>query len=263
MFCNHLLKEPAAFIEQLVPILDPQMIFCYEEALYIIVSDQDAKTLATYKALVKAATYGQEVPAFYFYNRSIVCAGLEEGHILYSLIFNSTNLVYHNPQFFLPQPLCQRLAKVMKKSRKVFEQGYAHSISFSKSAYGNYLEGVHDIAAFMLHQSGELLLRNLIMAITGQEQRTHSIKENLEACRIFAPKIYQLGLDPVTLQISALIQHLDKAYSCARYSHTYKISTQDLDIAFTLIYRLQQQSRHLMDLLLQPYSDPVTVIAQK
>jgi len=227
-----------AIINKVVDALEPALIYQYQNALYIVMQAQGPPA-PSLKASLHAATYGMEFPDFYIFGRDEVSSGLSNGILLYQLLFADKNKIYTADKLCLLPSLAQRAEQAQQKALTLMEQGLQRSQSFGKGAQFYAQEKQYETAAFMIHQGIELLCRNLILAVTAQEMKTHCIKEKLERCRMFLPALYLLATDKDTKDISPLVLQLDKAYSCARYSLHYQIEAADIQEALTLLDKMQ------------------------
>jgi len=93
------------------------------------------------------------------------------------------------------------------------------------------------VAAFLLHQAAEQMLRAFLLALTGRELKTHALAELLNRCRHYIPA---LRLFPP--EQKDLLEQLDKAYVCARYAPQFRL---DADTARQLCAPLQELQRRL------------------
>lgn len=247
------------FTEQLVAALAPEIIFLYHDALHIVVSEQPGKTLAVYKSLVQAATIGRnwQLPPWHLHTIDAVTKGIEAGHIFYSNAFTSAPILYRHSKAYLPVPLHRRLLHSLQQSQRYFATGIQRSLGFAKGAALYHSKGENDMAAFMLHQSIELLLRYLLLAIMNKELKTHSIKEYLQHCRSFAPQLWHYCCVEEANGLQALLLLLDKAYCHARYADSFTISSGKITSGLKLAQDLQQLAGQLIDELLQPMLHPI------
>lgn len=250
----HPSAEFKTIIDHLVAVVQPDMIFCYNETLYIVVTEQQGKTIPVFKTLLHAAITGHQWPpptcSLYTYTELI--EGLENGIPVFSTIFNETNLVYTSHKKILLQPLHIRISNAKRQAKSLFSIGLQRSLTFTTGAK-QYIESKdYDIAAFMLHQSIELLLRFLLLSVSNKELKSHSLKENFYQFKGLAPKLFCLCLNHDDSEVRLLIHQLDKAYSNARYSSHFEISMDTIIEATVLVTSLQKEAKKLFEALVCP-----------
>src|SRR5690606_18868702 len=88
--------------------------------------------------------------------------------------------------------------------------------------------GSHAIAAFLLHQAAEVLLKAVLVTFTGYRPKTHDLGELERRCTRASPGIGPLVPQdaPDRARLAALLR---AAYVDARYSFGFEVSREDLE----------------------------------
>jgi HEPN domain-containing protein len=239
--CNH--KEQ--MIAGIVKAVQPDRVFCHNGFFLILVSNKSQKPLSDYRLQLDAI-----YPVSEHYNYTIINSGdlerlLVQGHLMYSAICRSEYLAYENGSSEMPLSLNQRIKKISAKASDDFYTGYGKATNFLEGAAFYLAKGELPLSAFMLHQATEQLLRGATLAITGQETRTHCIselKQSLDKNGFRLP-----FLSSGTSMPQALLDRLEKAYLCSRYTDKYEISREDAFRLYSLITELLKSSRKLFE----------------
>jgi len=98
---------------------------------------------------------------------------LQKGHLFYSKVCVPANLVY--AKGIVPElPVAQkRFADVKTAAICHFEAGFKPAEGFLQAAKLQLEQEQKALTVFMLHQAAELGIRALILALSGQDIRSH------------------------------------------------------------------------------------------
>ncbi|UPK70956.1 HEPN domain-containing protein [Chitinophaga filiformis] len=169
---------------------------------------------------------------------------IREGHIFYSLVCTTENMVYDDGRFPLPISIITNLEVMKIKAQEDFYKTFRIARLFLDGA-GHFSQiRVADIAAFMLHQAAEHCLRAILYALTGHNYVTHNLRRLLRFTRQCAPKLYDAHPFS-TRKDKDLFQLLYKAYVNARYKDDFKIEHLELQELFTLIHELHLKTEQI------------------
>jgi HEPN domain-containing protein len=153
----------------------------------------------------------------------------------------------------MPLPLNQRIKKVSAAALENFYAGHARARNFLEGAAFYLAKDELPLAAFMLHQAAEQLLRGATLAITGQETRSHSISELKQSLDKNGFKLPFLSSDTSVSQ--TLLDRLEKAYLCSRYTDKYEITREDAFRLHSLVAELLKSSKKLFEDVIMAFTE--------
>jgi len=163
---------------------------------------------------------------FTFYNTKEVQSRINDGLGRLHLNCQSRNQIYVNPEpintVILPnlsieQLLEQTRAYIKREKDKIiaFMEGY--HLYFDKETYTN--------AAFMLHQALEISLRTAQKLLLGVEERSHSLKQNID---FFQPYDLTLANLLTSKEEEQAINRLTESYTGSRYKNNFVLDLQKI-----------------------------------
>lgn len=163
---------------------------------------------------------------FTFYNTKEVQSRINDGLGRLHLNCQSRNQIYVNPEpintVILPnlsieQLLEQTRAYIKREKDKIiaFMEGY--NLYFDKENYTN--------AAFMLHQALEISLRTAQKLLLGVEERSHSLKQNID---FFQPYDLTLANLLTSKEEEQAINRLTESYTGSRYKNNFVLDLQKI-----------------------------------
>ncbi len=180
---------------------------------------------------------------------------IEQGGIFYIHACRPPNIIYSRNDEDLLQVPSEKVNELVEKALFVMKQGYQKSRAFLQGAY-YYLEGAYyNMAAFMVHQSAELLLRNLVLGLTGGvDGRHHSIKKLMQYCCRYAPSLYH-SLDKKVRMDDGMLLLMDAAYLDVRYKNDFSISGEELRQQVAWVKRLQKEAHSYIKEIANSWKD--------
>ncbi|ERJ57820.1 HEPN domain-containing protein [Sphingobacterium paucimobilis] len=163
---------------------------------------------------------------FTFYNTKEVQSRINDGLGRLYLNCQSRNRIYVNPEpintVILPvlgsdELLEQTRSYIKREKDKItaFMEGY--HLYYSKENYPN--------AAFMLHQALEISLRVAQKLLLGVEERSHSLKQNIDFFRPYDPVLSTLIS---TKEEELAVHKLTESYTCSRYKNNFTMDLQKI-----------------------------------
>jgi HEPN domain-containing protein len=236
-----------SIIALIVKAIAPERIYLLSKSpmdLLIVMPDKSQRPFSEYEHLIEIVGMNHEGFYFSLHSSAELHKQLQKGHILYSIRCTPGKLIYDNG--FAPElPLAAiRLNELRKEAKERFTSGFQKAAAFLSAANQQYASGDREMAAFMLHQAAELALRALILSLTGQDIRTHEIKQLLKNCQRCAPSLKSIFLN-VREQEERLLHVLESSYKNARYSNQFKISEEDLQRLMQLITLLLENAEQV------------------
>ncbi len=226
-------------VDALLRIVPADKVFFHNDSLHIVLGEEAVRSLQQYKVMLEGTDWNPAGYPHTLYALPDVCRGLDEGKLMYTDIFRPERQVYDNGQSVLPAPLPLRLARIVQQSREEFCHGYRRSEGFLECAVFLLKKNDPELAAFMLHQSVEQLLRGYFIAATGQELKTHTLADLVKQVRRFTPVVWTL-CGPVGEEGRTLVSLLEKAYICGRYALHFTADSETLAACTQQVAVLQQ-----------------------
>lgn len=141
---------------------------------------------------------------------------LSDGHLFYTSVCTYANRIHDDHAPALPQLPPQKIQDIQNNAMQQLEQACSRAAAFSTGANNYVQKGQLPMAAFMLQQAAEQLLRAAIMILLQQEVKTHAISTLLRHTRCCAPQLDEIFAAGENRQLVAL---LDKTYTEARYGN--------------------------------------------
>ena len=208
--------------------------------LIIVIPDTSKRSFKDYETLIELSCFKNTRVTFSVHQSNTLAKQITDCNLFYSTACIATNLVYDNKLTQLPSPDPKRLTAAKDRALMTFTAGYNKAISFFQGAKGFYHKGDFAITAFMLQQATELTLRAVVLAMTGNDVRTHSIVELLKNCRRVAPRMTTALIDEVQL-----LNLLEGAYLNSRYNEKYSVKEDEIIILIEKVKLLQACSEQV------------------
>lgn len=166
------------------------------------------------------------------------------GHIYFSRVCRSDNLLYDDGTHPLPVPDTISVDGIIARSEKDFNNGLQRAKFFLEGAHLYSERKEKELAAFMLHQAAELTYRAISKSLTDHEVFSHDLNSLRRECRRCAPCIMRIfpGDGGEEKRLLSLLQ---KAYVNTRYKDNYEISECDLTTLLRRIERLHLAARNI------------------
>ncbi|TAM95626.1 MAG: HEPN domain-containing protein [Chitinophagaceae bacterium] len=166
------------------------------------------------------------------------------GHIYFSRVCRSENLLYDDGAHQLPVPDTIPVDDIIARSEKDFNNGLQRAKFFLEGANLYSERKEKELAAFMLHQAAELTYRAISKSLTDHELFSHDLSSLRRECRRCAPCIAQI-FPGNSEEEKRLLSLLQKAYVNTRYKDNYEISECDLTTLLRRIERLHLAVRNI------------------
>lgn len=243
---NEEIKSNDAFIRFIINIIQPEKIFGvhYPDRiketnpintdLLIVIPDSCQKPFSEFETLIKVCLLNNQTITFSLHKSADLNNHLAAGHIFYTSVCTKANIVYDNKGTYLQQALLLKNTEIAQKAASDFEAGFSKAASFMQGAKMYLDKGEKALTAFMLQQATELPFRALILSLTGNEIKTHSIYTFKKYCKRYAPELNTIFSGNTEAE-EKLLQLCEKAYLQSRYAPLFEI---DEDILQTLMQRV-------------------------
>ncbi len=256
MLQSSCVMDAGAVLEQMIETVreaaSPERIFRQHNLLLIVLSSQCTTSFTDIKLRLEASAVAHR-----FDYTLCLAADLErqlsQGHLFYSTLCTREHLVYDSGVSSLPLPLSERIQRVKTKAVQDFTAGFHRAEAFLNGATFYLASGENALAAFMLHQGAEQAIRAILFALTGQEVKTHTLSELNQHLKRYG-LAQETFLSGRTGADRRLLERLEKAYTCARYTHHFEISQEDLFQLLARVKTLMKVLEHCFEELIKRYA---------
>lgn len=226
-------------LDALLHIIPADLVFCYDHCLYIVPNPHAPETLHSYKVKLEGADWLPAHYTFALYDLEDIRQGIDAGKLFHNTVFTPDWLVYNSGCSALPLPLPLRVAQTERYGRETFAFGLRQSRTCCKCAASLTEPDEAGLAAFLLHQSVELLLRAFIIAVTGQEVKSHTLADLMKHTLRYAPGLKSCDTSSGR-PLHQLPERLEKAYVGGRYSPHFQMAPSALPELREHVALLQQ-----------------------
>ncbi len=231
-----------------VATVQPEMIFRvihpYAELaepeyvdLLIVVSDKCQTPFAELEPLMEFITLKDNRFSYSLHKSSQIVQALTNGHVYFSLICTTTNLIYSDGTQNLPAIPIEHFTEIVSKATGEFEAGMIKAKNFYAGANFHHEAKEPAMAMFMLQQATELTFRAVALSLYGMDRRTHSIKSLKKLNKRLAPQLN--AIFPADTEYEAYLLKLhEDAYLDARYAADFTVKEEDLQELLSRVERL-------------------------
>jgi len=226
-------EEIAHFIQLLIHVIPVSHIFRCAGAtspcrLIIILDRYRYQESKQTEALLTFITLNQSNIHLLYFTYGTMNDYLLRGHLFYSFHCIPRQCIYQTGEGVgLPETsgeICQHL---INNARLQFQKSILGSQDFLNQVHQLLHSGKNNIAAFMLHQSCEQLLRSIIILFEHREFRSHQLIALQEKAAFYLPVIGNIFHDQKRKELKWMMT-LQTAYIDARYRDDYDIALNDL-----------------------------------
>lgn len=242
--------ELEKMITTIAEAVEPDKIFCKHDFLLVVLSNKCQNPIHDYKTVIEASILPSSFHYSLYYIQEIE-KFLCQGHLFYSTFCSKENLVYDNGIPTLPLPLYQRIQNITLKSTHNFTTGFKRAQCFLEGAVFYLAKEELALAAFMLHQATEQALRTIILSVTGHEVRTHTISELKQHLKRCAPLLNSFL---ASSKEKILLDRLEKAYTCTRYTDKYEITLEELNLLLSHIRHLFTDTKNAFEEMISAFT---------
>jgi HEPN domain-containing protein len=165
---------------------------------------------------------------------------LKEGHPFACKVRELAPLLYQCPGFEIIDATGKELPAV-----PIDDHAAAMRLAqeFMAGAQLYQLRNQYKLAAFMLHQAAEQVLRSLLRAGTGYYANIHHIERLLRYGTLVSSSLHDV-FDPSIRKDKQLLSLLQKAYIAARYENDFVVKGYELEELFERVGRIVEMGRN-------------------
>jgi len=171
---------------------------------------------------------------------------LQEGHIFYSLICQSGNLVYDTESVPLSLPEKMDVAGIIEKARINFGNEFKKAQAYLGGARYYTLNKDYNLAVHSLHQATEHTLRAILISLSGHNPYGHNLFRMLRYSLRITTVLNKL-FPQDTDKERDLLTLLNLAYSHTRYRNDYEISPGDLNLLLERVDIFQSTAQQVLE----------------
>ncbi|WP_258097301.1 HEPN domain-containing protein [Marinoscillum pacificum] len=300
MYLLHLQDHPNQeyldpVVKLIIEALAPQMIFEVRHPsvgnqntsiteLLIVVPDSRQKRLSELEPIIDLITVSDRFFSCSLHTSSHIIDKLKSGHIYFSLVCISQNLIYGSLNS-LPFngdadaiKLRQSMPSLSKRGCRVSSKNELNLIALREDAEGRGVlpetlsqviaetqktfdtghqkaqafhtsalnQSERSLGLFMLQQAAELIFRTVALVLYGCEKKTHSFKALKQITRRVAPALNEV-LPANTSEEKRLLQLLEDAYINGRYANDFEVSDADFQTLNHRVEKLLSLSREIVN----------------
>ena len=162
---------------------------------------------------------------------------LERGRYFFSDIKKEGILLHDSGRFVLAEEKESTPEERQAYARACFDGYFGRAQHFYEYVEFGMQKGWHNEAAFHLHQAAESCYKAVLLVFTAYLPKSHKLDELGKKCGDLHPAFRDI-FPRITAEDRARFDLLEAAYVDARYSLTYSISRQDLDILAACVREL-------------------------
>lgn len=145
---------------------------------------------------------------------------LNIGRRFWSTVMEKGFVVYQQPELILPEHQEITTDVLLERAKFNWERWGKQGSEFLRGAELYRADNNFRLAAFLLHQSVESVLKAIIQAVIGYRVQMHNLSRLLRLTLLFSDELKDV-LELDTTEGAQLYQLLQNAYSQSRYSSTF------------------------------------------
>jgi uncharacterized protein len=168
---------------------------------------------------------------------------LREGAYFFVDVYDEGILLHDSGRSKLVAPRPMAPERRVERAQEIFERYFDKANAFYDYFEFGFARDENETAAFLLHQAAEHYYKGMLLVFTAYQPKEHSLKDLGEkCCKVDEAMrdIFPMG----TPEDRARFELLESAYVDARYSMTYSISREDLEILSGQVRALRSRAEH-------------------
>ncbi len=233
-----------------VSVACPKAVFWDVNLWIIVLPDNSMHSIEDATKLLNPLFHTHKTDKFVIFNHSQFISEIKKGNFFICVSCSKENLIYDPERLLIPSLELSKRHEILSQVTAQFYFGLGRSGAFSEGAAFHFANRELPIAMFMLHQATELLQRGLLLSLTNQNLRSHSINEFNNKIRKCMPKLVFLEDDGS--EDKYLIERLEYAYSSARYNIAYEVPEEH-------VWQLFEKLRTYTNVAMQTFNEKVSL----
>lgn len=225
--------------------------------LMVLLPETASKSFDEYQNSITAACNDMASVKILIRKAQEVYSFLEQGDIFYSVVCTDKTLAYSINTVPLPFPEHLPVTEIQEKAYRTFERDTLKCDTFIDGARYYLLTKKYGIAAFMLQQVVEHLLRAIIASLMNRNIFTHNLTSLLQTCRLCAKELTTV-FPRDTDKEKELFQLLNSAYVKARYTNEYEISEHEVAVLLERVEYMQFKAKEVCMKKIEAFGKSVT-----
>lgn len=247
-------------VQLLVAALAPAQIYCLNHAaindekeaplhLCLLMPCHCTTPFTELEPVLELAGVNQKKISCSLHHESNAREALNKGHMFYTLAFRKEQRIYDSGAVVLPEPGAEALAAAAGHLERSFGNYHSKASRFYEAACV-LLQQQDLLGMFMLQQAAEMILRGMILCLSGYERKTHELRSLKKHLRRSAPQLLNVLPDD-TAEEQRLLTLLEDAYLQTRYGKDYACSPEDADLLRQRVATLISTAAHIKAAVLQ------------
>jgi HEPN domain-containing protein len=229
--------------------LAPERIFHKDRFFLIVLSNKSQRPLSDYKCIIENNVEGiKECYTLLFANE--LDKHIDAGNLFFSSFCTAENLAFDACQSSFPLPLTKRIESTINRVAFEFYNGYKRAQAFFKGAVFYLNNENYSFSLFMLHQAMEQGLRTIILTISNQDVRSHSLMELKPHLKRCAPNL----LCFFSHINDGLMLLLEGAYSGCRYINNYHVAKEDVELLNSIVQGFLTELKRTFESMLESFA---------
>ncbi|OIQ66840.1 HEPN domain protein [mine drainage metagenome] len=169
---------------------------------------------------------------------------LNIGERFWSMVISRGIILYQSEELVLP--VVQEISRdlLLEGSRFNWERWGLQGMDFLKGAERYITYNNFRLAAFLLHQSVESVLKGIIQAVIGYRVQMHNISRLLSLSLLFTDELKNV-FELNTAEGAKIFALLQNAYSQSRYNSTFDPDEESVRILLTLVKKLNHLAERI------------------
>ena len=234
---------------KIVAATRPKAIFHTSGLWVIILPENSLLNLEETARMLNPLFHTAKGLKYCVYTSSHITSEIKRGNIFISSACLTENLIYDPENISVPSPEPTKITEILSQAIAQFHFGAGRSGSLMEGAAFYFAKRELSLTMFMLHQATELLQRGILLSLTNQNLRSHSIIEFNSKLRKCMPKLVFLEDD--SSEEKYLVERLEYSYSSARYNIAYEVPEEN-------VWQLFRKLRTYTNTTMQTFNEKVS-----
>lgn len=210
--------------------------------LLIVLPKNSSKKFSEYSAVINTVKLQHWKVSYSLYQMQQLSRYIEEGSIFHINACQPEHLLYYDGSEDLPKIMPSDYEVIKQKATSHFVMGSNRANLFLQDAKNYMTKGRMEMAAFMLHQCAEQILKSAVLSICGMDIRNHSVITMLQHCGRFAPHLSTIFPGGSILEDN-LTRLLESAYQDARYKDDFVVNTEQINLLYNRVSSLMEDTQ--------------------
>ncbi|MBB3056727.1 HEPN domain-containing protein [Mucilaginibacter gotjawali] len=169
---------------------------------------------------------------------------LNIGERFWSSVINNGVTLYKSPELVLPEPKEISKELLLERAKFNWERWGIQGKEFLKGSELYKTDHNFRLAAFLLHQSVESVLKGIIQAVIGYRVQMHNLSRLLSLTLLFSDELRNV-FEPDTTEGAQIFTLLQNAYSQSRYNSAFNPDEESVRILSEQVKKLNYSAERI------------------